>query len=80
MKADLTKATPGPWTFKHSPFENEGDFPHHLSVYSKTSTGLEFVAEVNIVLNGQVDRGKNRANARLIAAAPELLGALRDLV
>lgn len=53
--------TPGPWSYKH------------CKVWSHESNGNDFICDANTF-----DLGKeaNEANARLIAAAPELLEAL----
>lgn len=62
-----TKATPGPWTIRgdrHSIFEMHGEIIAQVWKYS-SAIGDELPVE---------------ANARLIAAAPELLECLIDLV
>lgn len=65
-----TKATPGPWRLKESPHKRE--FSYFLD--AGQDVGSYFIAAVN---NGT---GPDDANARLIAAAPELLSALSDLL
>jgi hypothetical protein len=63
--------TPGPWMFRRAKerprFIIEG--------LSSTGSGVWFLADVE---GRSIDT--NEANARLIAAAPELLAALKDLV
>lgn len=61
-----TKHTPGPWKLLYTP---EGSFevvePHDLC---------------RIVARGHGADAEGKANARLIASAPELLAELRELV
>lgn len=73
------EATSRPWMMKRSPFCNESDGPHDLSVYSRAESSLEFVAEVNSVLEGNLDSPKNRANAALIVEAVNNYDRLRRI-
>lgn len=69
----LTKQhTPGPWVVTMAP-------NGHTAVYPivGNEVGAERVADVYCPLN--VEGGHIGANARLIAAAPEMLEMLRDL-
>jgi len=73
----MTKYTPGPWTFSRDIWwENTpGDQERHggLIVWPAANEDLT-IAEVNDFFDG--DEG--RANARLMAAAPELYEALKE--
>lgn len=59
-----TKHTPGPWTAT----------PRHV-----TAPETEDRLPMRVTISGG-NRDDNKANARLIAAAPDLLAALRDLL
>ena len=75
----MTKYTPGPWTFSRDIWwENTpGDQERHggLIVWPAANEDLT-IAEVNDFFDG--DEG--RANARLMAAAPELYEACEEFV
>ena len=60
------KHTPGPWHVKHWPASANGIIPEAFSI----EPGIARI----------YDGDTKEANARLIAKAPELLDALRDLV
>ena len=63
----MSKPTPGPWTIKYA---------------YNVMAGGRAVANAGIHSNNCDDRRveeENKANARLIAAAPELLEALEDI-
>lgn len=68
MKTETTRTqhTPGPWTAK----------PHgnHCFLMSENAQGFYCVCDVDTATE------QGRANARLIAAAPDLLEALTELV
>jgi len=68
-----TKYTPGPWV------ANEGSYGNYISI---TAPGGRQIAKVNWNTEAQNLKGifDDGDNARLIAAAPELLEALRDFV
>ena len=75
METSMTdKHTPGPWQAKERTTEpdNHGKY----SIYNSAEN--EYIASCDAYLNGHHDTGKNQANARLIAAAPELLEALEE--
>lgn len=57
-----TKHTPGPWKTRR--FDNEADGRHNFTVQA---------ALCEVARMSQVDQDVAEANARLIAAAPELL-------
>ena len=66
--------TPGPWTVTRSKMETDGAFDYAIS-----ADGVLVLAEVF----GRDAKGgwpPSEANARLIAAAPEMLAALRQMV
>jgi len=68
-----TQHTPGPWSYRGSlgPHSN----PHLLGPHVvENATGIQIA-----ILNGWRSE-VSEANARLIAAAPALLEALRDMV
>ena len=80
-----TKHTPGPWT----PFILDkplSEIPTYVEKCIAAGTGEEFFFVAAEMPDGAVDvchvgNGPRReANARLIAAAPELLAALKDVV
>jgi hypothetical protein len=74
----MSKHTPGPWDIE-TPFEPDS--------YSIVQAGLEayewqFIAQipVGIPADGMFPRQEAKANARLIASAPDLLEALRPFL
>jgi hypothetical protein len=72
-----TQHTPGPWTLD---LGNIGiDMKNHVGVDAPDHGGI---AQVVWVMDDDASEGKNtptcEANARLIAAAPDLLEALQD--
>jgi hypothetical protein len=67
------KHTPGPW-------EAEAR-QHGLAIYANYDTApSEYLALINGYEGSKEDRERNRANARLISAAPELLAALERVL
>lgn len=74
MNASATKHTAGPWTY-----QDRGGREGWLVVDPQSDNG-DIIAQVDPD-NIMEDLGySNEANARLIAAAPELLSALVDLL
>jgi hypothetical protein len=70
----MTKHTPGPWAV-------DGRADHHLLVGAPGRRLRQVVAEVPLVVGGLADpTPEAEANARLIAAAPDLLAACRDVL
>lgn len=72
-----TKHTPGPWVARQ-------EFKNRWRIEAMPN-GPDFVPlsvglACTTVLEAGVDDSSTEANARLIAAAPDLLSALRDLV
>ena len=68
-----TKHTPGPWMV-YVPERGQDGHPHNLSIGAETETRATYVASVP----GGAHYDWAQANARLIAAAPDLLAALKD--
>lgn len=64
--------TPGPWRFSHDEYAGHYD----VSTFDPNA-GSESISQVLYVANTPGGRGEG--DARLIAAAPSLLEALRDL-
>jgi hypothetical protein len=76
------KHTPGPWTFrKAGRFQGIVYPPHVVHIYAdaKGRRCTEFIANCESIDIGE-DVGEDVANAHLIAAAPELLEALKELI
>ena len=73
----IAQPTPGPWTFRRAITFTDGGFDYGIDAIVKGKK--RYIAEAfEVVGNGvKVDA---LANARLIAAAPELLAALDELV
>lgn len=71
---ETTKHTPGPWkAVRNSSY-------WEIEPANAGQDGIPFnVGDVCASAPGDPDSGLQEANARLIAAAPELLGALQDL-
>ena len=69
-----TKFTPGPWVVDFG-----GTTGHIKSVAKNKSSNTPTVARYDIGIPG-VSEAEQYANARLIAAAPELYGALDEAV
>ncbi len=67
-------ATPGPWVFKKQTFHN-ASFGGENTGEAVTHAGSVKIGELEII-----DPRLSEADARLIAAAPELLEALESLV
>lgn len=68
-----TQHTPGPWNLQVGVEENR------CYVWGgKASPEQTFIAHVYCKLHGKVNRAEEKANARLIAAAPELLKVARE--
>jgi len=65
-----TQHTPGPWTLK----------PHGVIAGGKTIQLPGGEAQQQVAMACILDDGDQEANARLIAAAPEMLKALRRAV
>lgn len=74
---DSMKHTPGPWTSKQSlkPVDGEYDFAISAEIDGRNRCIAEVFGRVS-----ETHRPNAEANARLIAAAPELLAALVQLL
>jgi len=68
----MSKHTPGPWTAE----PNGGDDDDMRRLYICTDMG----ARTALAEAYSVDHGDPEANARLIAAAPDLLAALKEII
>lgn len=67
------KGTPGPWTVDEEAFDNDG-------CPETVIRALNGVAGVAVAIDfGPNNPGMREANAHLIAAAPDLLGALQAI-
>jgi hypothetical protein len=70
----MTQHTAGPWTIDESPS------PVYGSNGTLVAEGVRIGGIATCYTTGTRSSDKNRANARLIAAAPELLEALKRLI
>ncbi len=71
------KHTPGPWAYEAS-LEGDSDiFLYTTTLVHKNRIGIARVYGEGVLYAGEP---KAKANARLIAAAPDMLEALTDLV
>ena len=73
-KMNKIKHTPGPWKFEHS---EDIDLPNHVAISANTHTML---AQVVWKMENDEYSPQCEANARLIAAAPDLLEALEAII
>ncbi len=64
--------TPGPWSFRHGDFNTEGDNGHG-SITATCEFGPWYIAKIETMPGDE-------ANARLIAAAPDMLAALKAML
>jgi hypothetical protein len=67
----MTKHTPGPWYVRGAPAAYQHEKPRDIT------SGHSLIATACMLNNF---RGETLANARLIAAAPDMLEALRTIV
>jgi hypothetical protein len=68
--SEQAKHTPGPWKFRLRSKDGIGTYSNDIRVYYDGGDGSDWVADVGCELDPV-----RHANARLIAAAPELLVA-----
>lgn len=68
--------TPGPWKIANSPAPDQGEW-HYWSVVGERGVITSIGAAQQ---RGPIDMDSNRANAKLIAAAPDLLDALEAII
>ena len=73
----MSKHTPGPWTALK---ENRGAIPEHFRPWSVVAVHPELRKECVICRLPDESQQLGQANARLIAAAPDLLAALEAIV
>lgn len=77
----MSAHTPGPWLFVAEGTECDGvNVRYSVSSEDATSIASGQSQEHMADISGAILEGECIANARLIAAAPELLAALRDLI
>lgn len=68
--------TPGPWEVLHD--HPDAETAPAIAYIKAVNRGMDF--EEIALLFGCVEQPQQEANARLMAAAPELLAALRDVI
>ena len=74
----MSKHTPGPWTLKKDRSPN--GYPHGISAIDPTDELKFEVCAIFGQYNDRVATPMSAANARLIAAAPDLLEACEALI
>jgi len=70
-----TQHTPAPWTIE-KPQKGQDGFPHNLNINYEATQRAVYIASIP----GAVHINEAEANARLIAAAPELLEACENVI
>jgi hypothetical protein len=75
------KHTPGPWSWERPSRIMLDAGAQRYALYTGTELKPNWVAEIHFSKHDVINKGmeENAANARLIAAAPELLEALEKL-
>lgn len=73
------KHTPGPWQWDGSPCDYDASNEAPWLVTDAYAVGVEKTLRDGVILKGQIEC-LNESNARLIAAAPDLLEAVRAYV
>lgn len=68
--------TPGPWKIENSPAPDQGEW-HYWAVVGERGVITSVGAAQQ---RGPIDMDSNHANAKLIAAAPDLLDALEQII
>lgn len=74
----MNKHTPGPWVAHQRP-SAPIEYGHHVTTHDGL-TVCNVTYQLPVSIDGQVVEATRIANARLIAAAPELLEALKELM
>jgi hypothetical protein len=72
------KHTPGPWTVEDWEYKVKGR--EHVPVIVSTGSNDAVAEALGLWRNGEDSEEERNANARLIAAAPDLLEALQGFV
>jgi hypothetical protein len=83
MKMEFMKHSPSPYSVKLHQDNRSGDYEMHLIQCTDERGQPHTVAEVNTygVRSDELDGyAEGRANAKLLAAAPEMLEALKKIV
>ncbi|MCS4234455.1 hypothetical protein [Stenotrophomonas sp. BIGb0135] len=75
-----SKHTPGPWHLDETFVDGKWGNPSHWICEVVGPDNSRIVADIPEYRTYEEDTAELEANARLIAAAPELLGALADLL
>ena len=73
---NVSKHTPGPWLFN----DNSKHWATHPFSVTVRKRGVHAVAVANIPARATIELSEAKANAQLIAAAPDLLKALEKIV
>jgi hypothetical protein len=68
----MTDHTPGPW-------KSRKDYDRHWISVGRGKKQTEIASVLDVEIKGDVDTKATEANARLIAAAPELLAVLEQI-
>jgi hypothetical protein len=73
--------TPGPWTIQYSTNDYEGNLIYANSVVDSTLLTVYYTRAIAATVTEEASEAtpEDEANARLIAAAPDLLAALKDV-
>jgi hypothetical protein len=76
------KHTPGPWSWERPSRIMLDAGAQRYALYTGTELKPNWVAEIHFSKHDIINKGmeENAANARLIAAAPELLEALQEML
>ena len=72
------KHTPGPWKVHHTKATTQQAGSVFIGANGETEPVAEVLGQINDPVDGERSKSEQLANARLLAAAPDLLAALRD--
>lgn len=79
LEAPVMQHTPGPWQWDGNPCDYDKDNEAPWLVTDAYAVGVAKSLREGVVLKGQIEC-LNVANARLIAAAPDLLASMREVL